>query len=128
MASLSIKDKEAERSSVKILFLSSEAVPFAKTGGLGDVSGVLPRALAASAQVTLVIPGYRTKAIQEARAGIVDEFALKIGENSYPAVIRETKLGDVSVVFIQNSYCFDRQGLYGDDSGDYPDNFSRFLF
>ena len=52
---------------MNILYLSSEAVPFAKTGGLGDVSGVLPRALAAGENVSLMIPGYMTETSKDPR-------------------------------------------------------------
>ncbi|MCX5910881.1 MAG: glycogen/starch synthase, partial [Deltaproteobacteria bacterium] len=45
---------------MKILLVSSEAIPFAKTGGLADVSGALPKALARLGQeVTLILPKYR---------------------------------------------------------------------
>jgi starch synthase len=45
---------------VKILMVASEATPFSKTGGLGDVIGALPAALAHKAeQVAVVLPGYR---------------------------------------------------------------------
>ena len=45
---------------MKILFASSEAVPFAKTGGLADVAGVLPKALAQMGhEVNLILPKYR---------------------------------------------------------------------
>ena len=45
---------------LKVLFVSSEAVPFAKTGGLADVSGALPKALKGmGVDVRLVLPFYR---------------------------------------------------------------------
>ena len=48
------------REAMKILFASSEALPFAKTGGLADVSGALPKALARlGLEVTLILPKYR---------------------------------------------------------------------
>jgi len=114
---------------VKILYLSSEAVPFAKTGGLGDVSGALPRVLAASEKVTLVMPGYRTEEIQRSRADVVDEFAVRIGTETHDAVIKKTAVSaNHAVCFVHNDRFFARDGIYGDDAGDYPDNFTRFLF
>jgi len=114
---------------VNILYLSSEAVPFAKTGGLGDVSGALPRVLAASEKVTLLMPGYRTEAIQRSPAEVVDGFSLRIGSETHDAVIRKTPVSaNYSVCFVHNDHFFARDGIYGDDAGDYPDNFSRFLF
>ena len=51
----------AHRRKLRILFASSEAVPFAKTGGLGDVAGSLPRALKhAGAKAAVIMPKYGT--------------------------------------------------------------------
>lgn len=114
---------------MNILYLSSEAVPFAKTGGLGDVSGALPRVLAASEKVTLLMPGYRTEAIQRSRTDVVDDFSLRIGAETHDAVIKKTAVSaNYSVCFVHNDHFFARDGIYGDDAGDYPDNFTRFLF
>jgi starch synthase len=114
---------------VNILYLSSEAVPFAKTGGLGDVSGALPRVLAASEKVTLLMPGYRTEAIRRSRTDVVDDFSLRIGAETHGAVIKKTAASaNYSVCFVHNDHFFARDGIYGDDAGDYPDNFTRFLF
>jgi len=114
---------------VNILYLSSEAVPFAKTGGLGDVAGVLPRVMAQSAKVSLMLPDYITESIKRARAVTVDRFSLVIGTRTYGAAIKKTVITPYfSVYFVENEHFFGRAGLYGDDSGDYADNFSRFLF
>ncbi len=114
---------------MKILYLSSEAVPFAKTGGLGDVAGALPRVLAASEKVTLLMPGYPTEGIRRSRADVVDAFSLRIGAETHDAVIKKTTVSaNYSVCFVHNDRFFDRNGIYGDDAGDYPDNFTRFLF
>lgn len=114
---------------MNILFLSPEATPFAKTGGLGDVAGSLPRALAASETVTLMMPGYATDEIRNAAAETVDSFLLP-GEGSAQVVVvrKIAAAANFSVLFIHNQELFGRPGLYGDDAGDYPDNFSRFLF
>lgn len=114
---------------MNILYLSSEAVPFAKTGGLGDVSGALPQVLAASEKVTLMMPGYRMAGIQRLRTEVVDEFPLRIGAGIHTAVINKITVSpNYSVCFIHNDHFFAREGIYGDDTGDYPDNFTRFLF
>jgi starch synthase len=114
---------------LNILFLSSEAVPFAKTGGLGDVSGILPKVLAKSENVFLMIPAYGTAEIASVQTTPVDDFAVVIGGVSYPAAIKKTIIsGNFSVFFVENDSFFNREFLYGDPSGDYPDNFIRFLF
>ena len=114
---------------MNILFLSPEAVPFAKTGGLGDVAGSLPRVLAASEKVTLMMPGYATEEVRSVAAETVDSFLLPGGGSPQVAVVRKAAMSaNLSVVFIHNQELFGRAGLYGDDADDYPDNFTRFLF
>jgi starch synthase len=114
---------------LNILFLTSEAVPFAKTGGLGDVSGVLPKVLAKSEKVSLMMPDYMTEGINKLQPTQVDEFTVQIGAESFPTIIKKADIfPGFSVFFISNERFFGRESLYGDSSGDYSDNFVRFLF
>lgn len=114
---------------MNILFFTSEAIPFAKTGGLGDVAGLLPKALAEHERVVLVMPDYMTAAIRQLKARVIDDFYVQIGGKTFSATIKEAVLSPTfSVLFIANEHFFAREFLYGDGSGDYPDNFSRFLF
>jgi len=114
---------------LNILFLTSEAVPFAKTGGLGDVSGVLPKVLAESAMVSLMMPDYMTENIKKTLPLQVDEISVQIGTEVYPAKIKKAEISkDFSVFFVSNERFFGREFLYGDASGDYADNFERFVF
>lgn len=91
---------------IKVLFLSSEAAPFVKTGGLADVAGSLPLALGAlDIEVLVMIPRYR---------GIE---------------ARDKKLADnVRIHFVDHEAYYNRSGLYGNEGGDYPDNLERFSF
>jgi starch synthase len=97
---------------------ASEVVPFAKTGGLADVAGALPLALEEEGQeVIIVMPRY--KAID----GI--KFGLKKIKND----ISVAKLGNnIKVYFIEKDEYFNRDGLYGDKSGDHKDNLDRFAY
>ena len=93
---------------MKILFCSSEVVPFAKTGGLADVSAALPQALEKEGcQVKVALPKYRCVKTKGSIA--------KLG-------------GNIDVHLIENDKYFNRQGLYGESGGDYPDNLERFAF
>jgi starch synthase len=114
---------------LNILFITSEAVPFAKTGGLGDVGGILPKVLARSNNVSLFIPGYLTDSIHELQTTMEDAFDVSIGRNVFPASIKKAVISPrFSVFFVSNEHFFAREFLYGDSSGDYADNFTRFLF
>lgn len=103
---------------MKILLAASEVVPFAKTGGLADVAGALPQALEALRQeVIIAMPRY--KAINDSKFRI-QRFKDGI---SYSVVGR-----NIRVYFIENEKYFNRDGLYGDKTGDYKDNLERFSY
>ncbi len=102
---------------MKIAMCASEAVPFAKTGGLADVAGALPIALEERGEEVIVImPRY--KAIQE-------KFNIKrLSDN----VSYSTTGKNIKVYFIENDNYFNRDTLYGDKTGDYKDNLDRFSY
>lgn len=114
---------------MNILFVSSEAIPFAKTGGLADVAGILPRKMAKTENVSLILPDYQTETIGEAAVVVVDRFLVKMGNWSVPVVIKRIRISKkFTVYFVSQDLFFARKFLYGDSSGDYPDNFYRFVF
>lgn len=112
----------------KILIASPEVAPFAKTGGLADVAGSLPKALATMGNdVRVVMPKYR---------GITDyrtlgDFPVQVGQRKTTAIIREgmiqASLGGIErlvpVYFIDNYHYFDRDNMYM-----YFDEAERFTF
>ena len=108
-----------------ILMLSSEARPFAKTGGLADVCGALPLALARLGhRVTIVVPKYRETRTDSAAGEAVQ---IPFGVHSYPVRFIEQKVADgVTAVLIDAPALYDRDGLYGDQHGEYGDNAFRF--
>ncbi|HXJ83821.1 MAG TPA: glycogen synthase GlgA [Candidatus Methylomirabilis sp.] len=115
---------------MKVLFVASECSPFAKTGGLGEVIGALPKALSdAGVDVRVVMPLY---------AGMPwREFEPLEGVLSVPmwfgmahARIRLGHLpgSRVPVYCLEHHRYFDRPHLYGPPSDAYPDNLERFAF
>ena len=103
---------------MRILFCASELIPFAKAGGLADVAGSLPLALEElNQEVAIVVPFY--KLVKESgckpKALSSDIFFTNIGKR-------------IKVYFIKNDKYFNRDEIYGDINGDYPDNIDRFSF
>jgi starch synthase len=116
---------------MKILFASSEAVPFAKTGGLADVSGALPRALAQMGhEVFLILPKYRQ--VDEKHLNLI-----KTGISLKVPISQKVEMGEVystepapqfHVLLIRKDAYYDRDQLYGTPNGDFEDNAERFTF
>jgi starch synthase len=107
-----------------VLFIGSEARPFAKTGGLADVLGALPCALARlGCDATVVLPKYQ--GIEEGT--LVDTFRMTIGGYTREIGCFEAPMADgARAVLIDCPDLYDRPGLYAIDSTDYPDNARRF--
>ncbi len=117
---------------MNILLATSEAVPFAKTGGLADVSGALPGELAKLGhQVAIIMPNYRQtpycgQPIE--RLGI--DFIVPVGSKMVSGHLARSTMpgGKVPVYLVQQDQYFDRDQLYGIDGKDYIDNCERFVF
>jgi starch synthase len=115
---------------VKILFVASECAPFAKTGGLGDVVGALPKALhALGMDVRVVLPLY---AGMDWRAldRLEGTLGVPVGSGTAWCGVRMGRLpgSEVPIYFLEHNHYFDRPHLYGPPGGDYPDNLERFAF
>jgi starch synthase len=110
---------------LRILFVASEGLPYSKTGGLADVIEALPKALVAQGhEVAVVLPRYRgTKATGVVKASLTIPMA---GHLLFPAVDDGSALNGVRYYFVDHPAYFDRDGLYGGPTGDYPDNAERY--
>ncbi|MBN1335674.1 MAG: glycogen synthase GlgA [Deltaproteobacteria bacterium] len=115
----------------RILLVASEAVPFAKSGGLGDVVGALAAALRRlGADTRVVLPFYR--AIRQGgfqtwrhSAGLE---GLLHGERTGAGLVETWGPGGVPVYLVERDDCFDRPSLYGEGGSAYADNLERFSF
>jgi starch synthase len=121
-----------QEASVKILFATTEAVPFAKTGGLGDVCGSLPQELAKLGhEPVVVMPAFR-QALQSGRPieATAISFEIPIGRKMVAGrFLRSTLPGDrVPVYLVQQDSYYDRPELYCERGKDYKDNCERFVF
>jgi starch synthase len=110
---------------MKILFVSPEGIPYSKTGGLADVVGALPKALAeAGHEVAVLLPKYRGT---KTSVAIVRSMTISLGGTlRFPAIAEGNPVGSVRYFFVDDPAYFDRDQLYGDKAGDYPDNPERF--
>jgi len=117
---------------VNILLATSEATPFAKTGGLADVCGALPVELAKQGHhAAVILPAYRQARYCHQpieRLGI--EFVVPVGSKTVSGrLLRSSMPGDqVPVFLVEQDQYYDREGLYGSGGKEYIDNCERFVF
>jgi len=114
---------------LKILHASAEVVPFSKTGGLADVVGSLPRALATKGhKVSIVTPLYgsvdRDK-YNVKSTGRSIKVTMKGRTESFEVFMSDAIKG-VDTYLLENAGFFAREGLYTTRNGDYLDNYLRF--
>ena len=114
---------------LKILFVSAEVAPFAKTGGLADVAGSLPQALSQMGHdVRVVMPRYKSINCNMEYAA---DFPVQMGDKKEACIIREGKMNfhgngglkSLPVYFLDNYHYYDREGIYC-----HPDDADRFVF
>lgn len=110
-----------------VAFVASECVPFSKTGGLADVVGALPKALAALGhQVSVYLPRYRQTKLTDAQT-VVRSITVPFDDKyRFCSVVTAGNTSGVRFYFVDYPPYFDREALYGTPSGDYPDNAERF--
>lgn len=115
-----------ENGSLKILMLAAEATPFAKTGGLADVVGELPKAIRALGHdIRVAMPRYgRIDPQQFQLKEALAPFDVPVHRTVEKARLLQATIGsDVPVYMVDNERYFDRQGIYM-----YPDDADRFIF
>lgn len=123
---------------INILFVSSEVDPFAKTGGLADVSSTLPKAIKELGhEIRIMMPRYRF--ISERKFRLHDIIRLKEIPVPVDSVLRSANVKSsfianqkekIQVYFLDNEHYFGREGLYQNPKAkeDYKDNDERFIF
>jgi starch synthase len=115
---------------MKVAFLASEVIPYAKTGGLADVAGALPKFLVRQgAEVRVFLPLYREVRKKDLPLEpVLDGAVLRMGGRELAYKVFSHRSEGVTVFFIDRPAYFDRDHLYGTAAGDYPDNAERFAF
>ena len=117
---------------MNIVLITSEVVPFSKTGGLADVCGTLPIELEKLGhQVSVFVPAYRSIWQTELPIDIAPiKFSIAIGKKSVDGGLLRSTLpnSNVTVYFVDQPAYFDRPALYGLGTEDFHDNCERFSF
>jgi len=116
---------------MRVVMAASEAVPFAKTGGLADVIGALPRALhRLGIEASVVIPAYGSISTERFQLTPTEwTLQVPVGKQTVTAGVLRAELADgLPVYLIKADQYFARDGLYGTADGDYLDNAERFVF
>lgn len=114
---------------MKILFVSSEIAPFAKTGGLADVAYALPKALHDMGHdVRAIMPKYESVVNAGIPITFVDHFNVQMHNGLHGVRLCHAENSGVPTYFIENDFFFHRDSYYGIGEWDYPDNLERFVF
>lgn len=117
---------------MRVLFVSSEVEPFARTGGLGDVSGALPAALEALGHdVAVFTPFYRETRLKGFAGRSIDttlDIRMRDRTVSAGLALAELPGSGVKVYLLRCDDYYDREYLYRSPDGDYEDNAERFVF
>jgi starch synthase len=117
---------------MNVILVSSEVVPFAKTGGLADVCGALPAELQRlGIRVSVFMPAYDSvfKAAGQPE-GLKLGYAIPLGKKIVDGGLLRSKLPgtNVDIYFVHQPNYFQRPELYGENGTDYDDNSERFTF
>ena len=109
---------------MRVLFAASEIFPYAKTGGLADVSYALPLAMKKYAEIFRVMPLYGF--MEKKNYTLYDNFTVTLREEDYPVTIYCKEERGVPTYFVHAVYLSETEHPYGDEAGDYADNALRF--
>ena len=118
-------DREIGGLSVEVLFVASECAPFIKTGGLADVAGAVPKALAPlGITAKVMMPAYANLS----GIGKIKQ-VLSLGNlHGGPARLVEARAGNIDLLLLEAPHLYDRPGnpYLGADGNDWPDNHLRY--
>ncbi len=117
-------------SKLRVIFVSAEVAPFAKSGEMADVASALPKYLSyLGMEVSVFMPMYRRPEIESLPKEIVaSDLSVSLGEVRAKARVYKSELGKYDIYFIDNPKYFLRENIYGTGKGEYLDNDERFVF
>ena len=115
---------------LNIVFIASEAIPLAKTGGLADVAGSLPRALQRLGHtLTVILPFYRRHLAASNIETAPMHQTIEIWADGIQRLcpLHQAEVDGLRFILIEQDNLYDREGLYGPGGSAYDDNLLRFL-
>ena len=110
---------------MKVLFVSSEVYPFAKTGGLADVAYALPKMLGKlGVDVRVIMPKYSC-IVDEYKSSLIHlmDYEVSVGWRRQYCGLQYLRYNDIPMYFVDNEYYFKRESMYG-----FFDDGERFSF
>lgn len=115
---------------MKVVYVSTEAFPYAKSGELADVAHSLPKYLSClGLDVFLFLPKYRRPEIDStSKVKVMSELKVPLGEKEVKGKVYKSEQGKYDIYFIDNPQYFWRDHIYGTGKGEYLDNDERFIF
>jgi starch synthase len=115
---------------LRVLFVASEGVPFAKTGGLADIVGTLPQALEElGVEVKVLMPYYgMVKQGKTPTTLIAEDLEVNLGLINHSFNLMAPTAPGSPFYFVERDEFYERSNLYGTPRGDYFDNLERFAF
>lgn len=115
---------------MRVIFASPEVTPYAKTGGLADVSAALPKALVRlGVDVNIVMPRYRQDVAGRSGHQVIADLSVPFAFGQQVVNVYRDDSRGVPVYLLDAPHYFDRPGIYGPTSAEeYPDNAERFAF
>jgi starch synthase len=112
---------------LRITFAASEGLPYSKTGGLADVIGALPKAVAALGHdVTVFLPRYKQTKLKQERVAVANLTIPMQDFLLFCQIIDGGRHDGVQFYFVDHPEFTYREGIYGDQHGGYADNAERF--
>jgi starch synthase len=120
----------AMKSKLRVVYVTSEASPYAKSGELADVACALPKYLSyLGMDVAVFMPKYRRPEIESLPMELESfDLAVPLGEGRVRGRVFRSELGKYGMYFIDSPKYFWREAIYGTGKGEYLDNDERFTF
>ncbi len=115
---------------LKVIYVSSEVSPYAKSGELAEVASSLPKYLSSlGMEISLFMPKYRRPEIESLTMELaMRDLLVPVGEQKVKASIYKSEQGKFDIYFVDNPIYFWRDNIYGVGEGEYLDNDERFIF